>query len=94
MRRTDLRPPARVGMELELCLRGAKGMNKQNDYKSLVKKFLIFDKDKRVLSVKEMRMRTPTPQRTLLTVRNLCTEPGEAFIFYVGEWNICETGFL
>lgn len=78
-----------VEMGVEFELMGAKGMEiKENDYKSLVKKFFdSFDKDKRVLSVKEMRDADAYTIKNFVDSKELMYRAGEA-IFYVGEWNI------
>ena len=76
-----------MGVEFELM--GAKGMEiKESDYKSLVKKFFdSFDKDKRVLSVKEMRDADAYTIKNFIDSKELMYRAGEA-IFYVGDWNI------
>lgn len=78
-----------VEMGVEFELMGAKGMEiKENDYKSLVKKFFdSFDKDKRVLSVKEMRDADAYTIKNFVDSKELMYRAGEA-IFYVGNWNI------
>jgi len=78
-----------VEMGVEFELMGAKGMEiKENDYKSLVKKFFdSFDKDKRVLSVKEMRDADTYTIKNFVDSKELMYRAGEA-IFYVGDWNI------
>lgn len=78
-----------VEMGFEFELMGAKGMEiKENDYKSLVKKFFdSFDKDKRVLSVKEMRDADAYTIKNFVDSKELMYRAGEA-IFYVGDWNI------
>lgn len=78
-----------VEMGVEFELMGAKGMEiKESDYKSLVKKFFdSFDKDKRVLSVKEMRDADAYTIKNFVDSRELMYRAGEA-IFYVGDWNI------
>lgn len=78
-----------VEMGVEFELMGAKGMEiKENDYKSLVKKFFdSFDKDKRVLSVKEMRDADAYTIKNFVDSKELMYRAGEA-IFYVGDWNI------
>lgn len=78
-----------VEMGVEFELMGAKGMEiKENDYKSLVKKFFdSFDKDKRVLSVKEMRDADAYTIKNFVESKELMYRAGEA-IFYVGDWNI------
>jgi YjeF N-terminal domain protein len=78
-----------VEMGVEFELMGAKGMEiKENDYKSLVKKFFdSFDKDKRVLSVKEMREADAYTIKNFVDSKELMYRAGEA-IFYVGNWNI------
>lgn len=78
-----------VEMGVEFELMGAKGMEiKENDYKSLVKKFFdSFDKDKRVLSVKEMRDADAYTIKNFVDSNELMYRAGEA-IFYVGDWNI------
>lgn len=78
-----------VEMGVEFELMGAKGMEiKESDYKSLVKKFFdSFDKDKRVLSVKEMRDADAYTIKNLVDSKELMYRAGEA-IFYVGDWNI------
>lgn len=78
-----------VEMGVEFELMGAKGMEiKENDYKSLVKKFFdSFDKDKRVLSVKEMRDADAYTIKNFADSKELMYRAGEA-IFYVGDWNI------
>ena len=78
-----------VEMGVEFELMGAKGMEiKENDYKSLVKKFFdSFDKDKRVLSVKEMREADAYTIKNFVDSKELMYRAGEA-IFYVGDWNI------
>lgn len=78
-----------VEMGVEFELMGAKGMEiKENDYKSLVKKFFdSFDKDKKVLSVKEMRDADAYTIKNFVDSKELMYRAGEA-IFYVGDWNI------
>lgn len=78
-----------VEMGVEFELMGAKGMEiKESDYKSLVKKFFdSFDKDKRVLSVKEMRDADAYTIKNFVDSKELMYRAGEA-IFYVGNWNI------
>ena len=78
-----------VEMGVEFELMGAKGMEiKESDYKSLVKKFFdSFDKDKRVLSVKEMRDADAYTIKNFVDSKELMYRAGEA-IFYVGDWNI------
>ena len=78
-----------VEMGVEFELMGAKGMEiKGSDYKSLVKKFFdSFDKDKRVLSVKEMRDADAYTIKNFVDSKELMYRAGEA-IFYVGDWNI------
>ena len=78
-----------VEMGVEFELMGAKGMEiKESDYKSLVKKlFDSFDKDKRVLSVKEMRDADAYTIKNFVDSKELMYRAGEA-IFYVGDWNI------
>ena len=78
-----------VELGVEFALMGAKGMEiKENDYKSLVKKFFdSFDKDKRVLSVKEMRDADAYTIKNFVDSKELMYRAGEA-IFYVGDWNI------
>lgn len=78
-----------VEMGVEFELMGAKGMEiKENDYKSLVKKFFdSFDKDKRLLSVKEMRDADAYTIKNFVDSKELMYRAGEA-IFYVGDWNI------
>lgn len=78
-----------VEMGVEFELMGAKGMEiKESDYKSLVKKFFdSFDKDKRVLSVKEMREADAYTIKNFVDSKELMYRAGEA-IFYVGDWNI------
>lgn len=78
-----------VEMGVEFELMGAKGMEiKENDYKSLVKKFFdSFDKDKRVLSVREMRDADAYTIKNFVDSKELMYRAGEA-IFYVGDWNI------
>ena len=78
-----------VEMGVEFELMGAKGMEiKENDYKSLVKKFFdSFDKDKRVLSVKEMRDADAYTIKNFVDSKELMYRAGEA-IFYVVGWNI------
>ncbi len=78
-----------VEMGVEFELMGAKGMEiKESDYKSLVKKFFdSFDKDKRVLSVKEMRDADAYTIKNFVDSKKLMYRAGEA-IFYVGDWNI------
>ena len=78
-----------VEMGVEFELMGARGMEiKENDYKSLVKKFFdSFDKDKRVLSVKEMRDADTYTIKNFVDSKELMYRAGEA-IFYVGDWNI------
>ena len=78
-----------VEMGVEFELMGAKGMEiKENDYKSLVKKFFdSFDKDKRELSVKEMRDADAYTIKNFVDSKELMYRAGEA-IFYVGDWNI------
>ena len=80
-----------VEMGVEFELMGAKGMEiKENDYKSLVKKFFdSFDKDKRVLSVKEMRDADAYTIKNFVDSKELMYRAGEA-IFYVGDWNIVD----
>ena len=78
-----------VEMGVEFELMGAKGMEiKESDYKSLVKKFFdSFDKDKRVLSIKEMRDADAYTIKNFVDSKELMYRAGEA-IFYVGDWNI------
>lgn len=78
-----------VEMGVEFELMGAKGMEiKESDYKSLVKKFFdSFNKDKRVLSVKEMRDADAYTIKNFVDSKELMYRAGEA-IFYVGDWNI------
>ena len=78
-----------VEMGVEFELMGAKGMEiKESDYKSLVKKFFdSFDKDKRVLSVKEMRDADAYTIKNFVDSKELMYRVGEA-IFYLGDWNI------
>ncbi len=78
-----------VEMGVEFELMGAKGMEiKESDYKSLVKKFFdSFDKDKRVLSVKEMRDADAYTIKNFVDSKELMYRAGEA-IFYVGNWNV------
>ena len=78
-----------VEMGVEFELMGARGMEiKESDYKSLVKKFFdSFDKDKRVLSVKEMRDADAYTIKNFVDSKELMYRAGEA-IFYVGNWNI------
>ena len=78
-----------VEMGVEFELMGVKGMEiKESDYKSLVKKFFdSFDKDKRVLSVKEMRDADAYTIKNFVDSKELMYRAGEA-IFYVGDWNI------
>ena len=78
-----------VEMGVEFELMGAKGLEiKENDYKSLVKKFFdSFDKDKRVLSVREMRDADAYTIKNFVDSKELMYRAGEA-IFYVGDWNI------
>ena len=78
-----------VEMGVEFELMGAKGMEiKESDYKSLVKKFFdSFHKDKRVLSVKEMRDADAYTIKNFVDSKELMYRAGEA-IFYVGDWNI------
>ena len=78
-----------VEMGVEFELMGAKGMEiKESDYKLLVKKFFdSFDKDKRVLSVKEMRDADAYTIKNFVDSKELMYRAGEA-IFYVGDWNI------
>ena len=78
-----------VEMGVEFELMGAKGMEiKESDYKSLVKKFFdSFDKDKRVLSVREMRDADAYTIKNFVDSKELMCRAGEA-IFYVGDWNI------
>ena len=78
-----------VEMGVEFELMGARGMEiKENDYKSLVKKFFdSFDKDKRVLSVREMRDADAYTIKNFVDSKELMYRAGEA-IFYVGDWNI------
>ena len=78
-----------VEMGVEFELMGAKGMEiKESDYKSLVKKFFdSFNKDKRVLSVKEMRDADAYTIKNFVDSKELMYRAGEA-IFYVGNWNI------
>lgn len=78
-----------VEMGVEFELMGAKGMEiKESDYKSLVKKFFdSFSKDKRVLSVKEMRDADAYTIKNFVDSKELMYRAGEA-IFYVGDWNI------
>ena len=78
-----------VEMGVEFELMGTKGMEiKESDYKSLVKKFFdSFDKDKRVLSVKEMRDADAYTIKNFVDSKELMYRAGEA-IFYVGNWNI------
>ena len=76
-----------MGVEFELM--GAKGMEiKESDYKSLVKKFFdSFDRDKRVMSVKEMRDADSYTIKNFIDSKELMYRAGEA-IFYVADWNI------
>nr|WP_298054692.1 NAD(P)H-hydrate epimerase [uncultured Lachnoanaerobaculum sp.] len=78
-----------VEMGVEFELMGAKGMEiKESDYKSLVKKFFdSFNKDERVLSVKEMRDADAYTIKNFIDSKELMYRAGEA-IFYVGDWNI------
>ena len=78
-----------VEMGVEFELMGAKGMEiKESDYKSLVKKFFdSFNKDKRVLSVREMRDADAYTIKNFVDSKELMYRAGEA-IFYVGDWNI------
>ena len=78
-----------VEMGVEFELMGARGMEiKESDYKALVKKFFdSFDKDKRVLSVKEMRDADAYTIKNFVDSKELMYRAGEA-IFYVGDWNI------
>ena len=78
-----------VEMGVEFELMGAKGMEiKESDYKSLVKKFFdSFNKNKRVLSVKEMRDADAYTIKNFVDSKELMYRAGEA-IFYVGDWNI------
>lgn len=78
-----------VEMGVEFELMGAKGMEiKESDYKSLVKKFFdSFDRDKRVLSVKEMRDADSYTIKNFIDSKELMYRAGEA-IFYVADWNI------
>ena len=78
-----------VEMGVEFELMGTKGMEiKESDYKSLVKKFFdSFNKDKRVLSVKEMRDADAYTIKNFVDSKELMYRAGEA-IFYVGDWNI------
>ena len=78
-----------VEMGVEFELMGAKGMEiKESDYRSLVKKFFdSFDKDKRVLSVKEMRDADSYTIKNFVDSKELMYRAGEA-IFYVVGWNI------
>ena len=78
-----------VEMGVEFELMGAKGMEiKESDYKSLVKKFFdSFDKDKRVLSVKEMKDADSYTIKNFVDSKELMYRAGEA-IFYVVGWNI------
>ena len=78
-----------VEMGVEFELMGAKGMEiKESDYKSLVKKFFdSFDRDKRVLSIKEMRDADSYTIKNFIDSKELMYRAGEA-IFYVADWNI------
>lgn len=78
-----------VEMGVEFELMGAKGMEiKESDYKSLVKKFFdSFDRDKRVMSVKEMRDADSYTVKNFIDSKELMYRAGEA-IFYVADWNI------
>lgn len=78
-----------VEMGVEFELMGAKSMEiKESDYKSLVKKFFdSFDRDKRVLSVKEMRDADSYTIKNFINSKELMYRAGEA-IFYVADWNI------
>ena len=78
-----------VEMGVEFELMGTKGMEiKESDYKSLVKKFFdSFNKDKRVLSVNEMRDADAYTIKNFVDSKELMYRAGEA-IFYVGDWNI------
>ena len=78
-----------VEMGVEFELMGAKGMEiKESDYKSLVKKFFdSFDRDKRVMSVKEMRDADNYTVKNFIDSKELMYRAGEA-IFYVADWNI------
>ena len=78
-----------VEMGVEFELMGAKGMEiKESDYKSLVKKFFdSFDRDKRVMSVKEMRDADSYTIKNFIDSKELMYRAGEA-IFYVADWNI------
>ena len=78
-----------VEMGVEFELMGAKGMEiKESDYKSLVKKFFdSFNRDKRVLSVKEMRDADSYTIKNFIDSKELMYRAGEA-IFYVADWNI------
>ncbi len=78
-----------VEMGVEFELMGAKGMEiKESDYKSLVKKFFdSFDRDKRVMSVKEMRDADSYTIKNFMDSKELMYRAGEA-IFYVADWNI------
>ena len=78
-----------VEMGVEFELMGAKGMEiKESDYKSLVKKFFdSFNRDKRVMSVKEMRDADSYTIKNFIDSKELMYRAGEA-IFYVADWNI------
>ena len=78
-----------VEMGVEFELMGAKSMEiKESDYKSLVKKFFdSFNRDKRVLSVKEMRDADSYTIKNFINSKELMYRAGEA-IFYVADWNI------
>ena len=78
-----------VEMGVEFELMGAKSMEiKESDYKSLVKKFFdSFDRDKRVMSVKEMRDADNYTVKNFIDSKELMYRAGEA-IFYVADWNI------
>ena len=78
-----------VEMGVEFELMGAKSMEiKESDYKSLVKKFFdSFDRDKRVMSVKEMRDADSYTIKNFINSKELMYRAGEA-IFYVADWNI------
>ena len=78
-----------VEMGVEFELMGAKGMEiKESDYKSLVKKFFdSFDRDKRVMSVKEMRDADSYTIKNFIDSKELMYRAGEA-IFYVADWII------
>lgn len=78
-----------VEMGVEFELMGAKSMEiKESDYKSLVKKFFdSFDRDKRVMSVKEMRDADSYTIKNFIDSKELMYRAGEA-IFYVADWNI------